>query len=1572
MTSTPYQGLLPYLEGDSERFFGRDAECEIISANLMAARLTLLYGASGVGKSSVLHAGVARRLRDQSFQNLTSNGSPEFVVVAFRSWRDDPVAGLARRVGESVALLDPALAADPPIGPAGLAETIQAWSRRIDGDILVLLDQFEEYFLYHPNDDGRGSFPYEFARALNRSDLRVSFLLSLREDAVARLDQFKGRINGLFDNYLRIRHLDREAARAAILKPLEYYNDRFTGDGDRITVEPGLVDAVLEQVRAGRVVVGEGGHGAARRAGTGEDDFRIETPYLQLVMTRLWETERAAGSRVLRRATLERLGGAQQIVRTHLDATMDALPKNQQAAAARIFRYLVTRSGTKIAHEIGDLADLAGLSVAEIQPLLDHLSDPGIRVLRPVAPPPERPQANRFEIFHDVLAPAILDWRARYVQEQERIKAARKAAEAEERRRIEERARLAGILRWAVIALALSLLVAVGLGLLARHNEHQAKLSMRQAYDAMREAHRQAGLAESRRQEAARQRDEAQRRRDQAEHLRIEADHARREAVQQRQIAFTRELAAEANDNLHADADRSLWLAFSSVLLHRPVVPQAEQALHRALLASRASFALAGHSGSVLSLAFSPDGSRLVTVGDDGMALLWDTYQGSALPVRLNHGRGLLRAFFTRDNGQVLTAGDNGTVRIWDARSGEQRRAVHLPDGLTDFAWFPDGPRLAAAGADGRVWTSTLASGQPPSELRAHSESVRAVAFSRDGRRLATGSADRTAKVWDLASSEPVAVMTGHAGTILALAFSPDGRLLATGGEDRIANVWHTSNGQLVRTLAGHTDDVTGVAFSPDGSALATASLDQTAKVWEVGAYQEILSLPGHAGPLQAVAFHPDGSRLATASDDKTVRVWSIASDQDLLTLAGHRAQVRGVAFSPDGARLATAGLDAAVKIWDVASGWDAVTLLAGSPVNAVAFSPDGKHVAGVGAKTFVWDLASRKVVATGPGSASAYQAAFRPDGRRIAVGSVQGAYIWDPDQTNADSVRLPHPGSVRGVAFSPDGRLLATAAVDGATRLWDLASRRTLWVSTPPSKGYSAYAVAFRPDGQWVATAGSEGDAVIRDARTGRVVCTLAGHAGWVFGVAFSPDGRRVATAAMDKTVKLWDAESGKELITLSGHTDRVNGLAFSPDGRLLATAGADGYARLFGASVPELLAIARSRLNRGPSPAECSRYFTDAECRRIVPAFASLAAGRQFARAASLDAAADAFRKARRLEPALEFDPAAEARHQAAEGLLANGRSHARAGEVDRAAALFQRARELNPRLAIDPRGMALRLATARLDAEARSLALAGDIDGAVERFEQVRALDPGLPLDPRQEAGKLAAGALAGRARTAADNGDLEGALSLFRQAHALHANSAPDPEKQARTLTAAALLRRGRALADAGDFPGAVAALQRALALNPALKLDPPAEAARRVTAYYVDRGLELARRGSAREALDRFAAAERLHPSIRIRAANWNSLCWAASLAGSGAAALPACDRAVTLEPDNAAYRDSRGVALALAGRFPEAVADLQAGLAAERDETWQAQRRRWIGALRAGRNPITPDELQKLRNSEDD
>ncbi len=425
----PYVGLVPFDEKDAAYFFGRERESERIAANLTASRLTLLYAQSGVGKTSVLRAGVLPRLHridDDSDDDLGVRGA---AVVYVGAWRDSPLESIAAAVVDAVSRVTGAGTVEKTTSAPTLSVT---WLREVlhQSDvsaIYLIFDQFEDYFLYHPTDRGDEGLTAELGSILSTRDLPVHVLLSIREDELASLDRFKGRVPHLFDNYLRLAHLSRDAARSAIEGPRERYN-RVVPPDRQMSIDPGLIDALLDQVRTGQVHVAPDDSASDRFASDGaaaDDRGDIETPYLQLVLTRLWEQERATGSSSLRQSTLDDLGGAQMIVQTHLDNIMADLSPAQVDVAASIFHHLITASGTKIALTTEDLAELTRLPVNAVQNLLDTLCSGSQRILRPVPPAVGIAGPTRYEIFHDVMGTAVLDWRRRHATQKQQDEASR-------------------------------------------------------------------------------------------------------------------------------------------------------------------------------------------------------------------------------------------------------------------------------------------------------------------------------------------------------------------------------------------------------------------------------------------------------------------------------------------------------------------------------------------------------------------------------------------------------------------------------------------------------------------------------------------------------------------------------------------------------------------------------------------------------------------------------------------------------------------------------------------------------------------------------------------------------------------------------------------------------------------------------------------------------------------------------------------------------------------------------------------------------------------------------------------
>ena len=443
----PYVGLDCFRETDAGLFFGRDAERTRIIGNLRAARLTVLYAESGVGKSSLLRAGVSARLNEPT---AGVRGGGRYVTVVFSEWGPSPTPALIESLASAARRLPGARGATPRRD--GLAHAIADVSEATGATLLVILDQFEERFVYAPADED--AFDDELAACIVDRAVPAHFLISVREDAYALIgERFKSRVPNVYGNYLHLDFLDEAAARRALVEPVAAFNGRLPDGELRWDIEPALVDAVLEEVRRGRVTIGDD----APAGGATGDGVRVETAYLQLVMQRIWDEESTAGSRLLRVETLRRLGGAGTIVRAHVDDALTGMPDAERDAASEALRYLVTSGGRKIALSTKELREFTDVPAEPLESALERLEHH--RILRPVAAS-EPDGAVRRELYHDVLAPAVLDWRRRHADERRRRTAERRLAEARDRSRLLEvrNRRLAA----AVIALAAAI---IGLGL---------------------------------------------------------------------------------------------------------------------------------------------------------------------------------------------------------------------------------------------------------------------------------------------------------------------------------------------------------------------------------------------------------------------------------------------------------------------------------------------------------------------------------------------------------------------------------------------------------------------------------------------------------------------------------------------------------------------------------------------------------------------------------------------------------------------------------------------------------------------------------------------------------------------------------------------------------------------------------------------------------------------------------------------------------------------------------------------------------------------------------------------------
>jgi WD40 repeat protein len=262
--------------------------------------------------------------------------------------------------------------------------------------------------------------------------------------------------------------------------------------------------------------------------------------------------------------------------------------------------------------------------------------------------------------------------------------------------------------------------------------------------------------------------------------------------------------------------------------------PEVMNALETVLVQGRERNRLQGHSNSVDSVSFSPNGKTLASGSYDKTIKLWNLETGQAIRTLYGHSDYVISVSFSPDGKTLASGSYDKTIKLWNLETGQAIRT-----------------------------------------LNGHIDSVSSVSFSPDGKTLASGSGDKTIKLWNLETGEEIRTLNGHSNSVDSVSFSPDGKTLASGSGDKTIKLWNLETGQEIRTLNGHSNSVDSVSFSPDGKTLASGSGDKTIKLWNLETGQEIRTLNGHSNSVDSVSFSPDGKTLASGSSDKTIKLWN-------------------------------------------------------------------------------------------------------------------------------------------------------------------------------------------------------------------------------------------------------------------------------------------------------------------------------------------------------------------------------------------------------------------------------------------------------------------------------------------------------------------------------------------------------------------------------------------------------------------------------------------------------------------------------------------------------------------------
>lgn len=1161
----PYKALNSYEETDQKDFFGREEDVEKLLQLVKFNSLTVVFGKSGIGKTSLLNAGLFPRLRHEDFRPIRIRlNFAENVEPLKEQIRSAIEIGLASNKFDKNKVEVKSQIDGISSTPLSADETLWEYFHRVihskikEGNEkivtpVLIFDQFEEIFTlgkFHKEREKfidelywllEDQFPFEIkqrvkngdkeARLLSYSKVKPNFkvILSLREDYLPYLNELTSRIPSIDRTLFRVIHLNGKQGRKVI----------------EIGFDKQSVPVVLRCFYQEEIMYDQ-------KKEEYEEKVEIEPVFLSLLCHQLFEKQ-----------PLKFLTKQEQdkILEDFYDSVMKKFPDEVKVF---IEEKLLSEGGWRMPfyQEPGHPLNEA----------IDRLVD--YRILRKF----HDVERVKVEIIHDVLAYIIKE------QREKRLKIIREKKEKEQLRK--------RFYRKFIVAVSAITLIAFLFALYAFYQKGKAN---------------------------------EQYRRSQIDRLIAQAfvefpkDNSKairsvEEAIKISKGKSTEGLLRILSEMGYSSISRPFYTTITPLesgdAVYSAVFTSDNQRILTAHengsayirdLEGKILLELKGHTGRIMSAVFSPDENLILTTSWDKTARLWN--RKGRLLNELKHDGPLTCASFSPDGKQILTASLDHTARLWNFQDWQLHEFKHQGR-VISASFSPDGNRILTASWDktAKLWDQA---GGPVIDLNKHTDILYSAIFSPDGHYILTGSRDRTALLWN-DHGEALATFN-HDSEIIAALFSPDGKLILTVDLDGTVKLWDRES-RYFKTSIKHEGIISTVLFSPGGNLILTASENGAINLWNLQGNQ-VAHFDKHSQKIYAAAFAPNGNHLFTASEGEFSILWDM--QPNIVVVLKHNDQVSDSIFSRDGESILTrsddgiaslwdntgkflarfrhgriikalfsakrdcvitASSDGAIKCWDRQGNCTYTFNVKVRPLMRVIFSEDGSKLLPLSNSTVanVFNLQG-KIIREFQYDEKITDAVFSPNEENLITVSsgdknnpdYQGDVVnlWNLNNVNDNNPIFSfNQENIASTVFSPNNSLILTASTTGEVIVRNL-SGKILHRLNLAIENRELLSATFSPDSKRILSGLSDGLVTLSNLKGASIIEFK--HSQNIYTAVFSPDGQHVLTASLDKTAKLWDL--GGNLLATFQHEGAVFSASFSSDGTRVVTASRDETAKIW-----------------------------------------------------------------------------------------------------------------------------------------------------------------------------------------------------------------------------------------------------------------------------------------------------------------------------------------------------------------------------------------------------------------------